>query len=151
MAIPNNEYFSFSDVCYEIYGRPAAAGDNLAQLISDADSYGGTWDPAYVGSKNNLLSFRNFQKLTFSRSPVRMDFDINGGTQWGSVTSNYPQLYFTGLGWCQVSPTSSTNGSETLTITCDYNNEGVDRSGMIYINDGNSNTIDAIYIYQTAY
>ena len=46
MAIPNNEYFSFTDVCYEIYGRPAAEGDNLAQLISDADSYGGTWDPA---------------------------------------------------------------------------------------------------------
>lgn len=40
-----------------VYGD-SAAGRNLVSAFTDAT---GTFDPAYVGSKNNLLNFRNYQ------------------------------------------------------------------------------------------
>lgn len=55
-TVPNTNTFSLQDVCTEIYGS-FSAGMNLIQCFTDAT---GTFDPAYVGSKNSLLNFRNY-------------------------------------------------------------------------------------------
>ncbi len=53
MAVPNTTTFTMSDV-------QAAVGDynNLSDLFKFADS--AQFDPAYAGSKDNLLNFRNY-------------------------------------------------------------------------------------------
>ena len=57
MAVPNTNTFSLWDVCNEIYSNHSA-GMNLVQCFADST---GTFDSAYVGSKNSLLNFRNYQ------------------------------------------------------------------------------------------
>jgi len=56
MAVPNTNTFSQRDVVNEIYG------DNSNRSLTDLFSAAtGTFDPNYVGSKNSLLNFRNYQ------------------------------------------------------------------------------------------
>ena len=61
MSVPNTSTFGLTDVTVEIYGD-IAAGRNLRQCFVDAT---GTFDPAYVGSKNSLYNFRNYQHTTY--------------------------------------------------------------------------------------
>lgn len=53
MSVPNTTTFSMQEVANEI-----GAGDNLVELFSLANDDG--FDPAYEGSKNSLLNFRNY-------------------------------------------------------------------------------------------
>jgi hypothetical protein len=57
--IPNTTTFRFSQVTMAVYGD-SASGRNLTSAFADAT---GTFDPAYVGSKTNLLNFRNYQAV----------------------------------------------------------------------------------------
>lgn len=61
MAVPNNDIFSFDEICDEIYGNHSPGKSSL-QMFIDAT---GVFDPNYVtnqwGTKNNLLNFRNYQ------------------------------------------------------------------------------------------
>jgi len=59
MSVPNATSFSLQDVTKEIYGSTVITG-NLKQCFIDAI---GTFDPAYVGSKNSLLNFRNYANI----------------------------------------------------------------------------------------
>lgn len=59
-TVPNTATFSLQDVCTAIYGS-YSAGMNLSQCFTDAT---GTFDPAYVGSKNSLLNFRNYSHVS---------------------------------------------------------------------------------------
>ena len=63
MAVPNNNTFSFDEICDEIYGNHTP-GKNSVQLFADAN---GIFDPDHVtnqwGYKNNLLNFRNYQHV----------------------------------------------------------------------------------------
>ena len=54
MAVPNNASFSMLDVINEIPG----AQNDLVECF--AESVDGGFDPAYKGSKNQLLNFRNY-------------------------------------------------------------------------------------------
>lgn len=56
-SVPNNTTFTFQDVTTAIYGD-IASGRNLTAAFTDAS--GGTFDSNYVGSKTNLLNFRNY-------------------------------------------------------------------------------------------
>lgn len=62
MSVPNTTTFGLTDVTVEIYGD-IAAGRNLRQCFIDAT---GVFDPNYVGSKDNLLNFRNYSKSTMN-------------------------------------------------------------------------------------
>ena len=59
MAVANGGYpFTQRDVVTEIYGD--SSNRSLTELFSAAT---GTFDPAYVGSKNSLYNFRNYQHI----------------------------------------------------------------------------------------
>ena len=61
MAVANGGYpFTQRDVVTEIYGD--SSNRSLTELFSAAT---GTFDTAYVGSKNNLYNFRNYQHTTY--------------------------------------------------------------------------------------
>lgn len=62
MSVPNTDNFSFTEVAAEVYGT-ASVGQNLRQAFIDAT---GTFDPNYVGSKDNLLNFRNYSNVTMN-------------------------------------------------------------------------------------
>lgn len=59
MSVPDTTTFNFFDVCDEIYGNHTS-GKTLTQAFTDAT---GTFDANYVGSKNSLYNFRNYQHL----------------------------------------------------------------------------------------
>ena len=59
MAVANGGFpFTQRDVVTEIYGD--SSNRSLTELFSAAT---GTFDPAYVGSKNSLYNFRNYQHI----------------------------------------------------------------------------------------
>ena len=61
MAVANGGFpFTQRDVVTEIYGD--SSNRSLTELFSAAT---GTFDPAYVGSKNSLYNFRNYQHTTY--------------------------------------------------------------------------------------
>lgn len=62
MAVADGGFpFTQRDVVTEIYGD--SSNRSLTELFSVAT---GTFDPAYVGSKNSLYNFRNYQHVIFS-------------------------------------------------------------------------------------
>lgn len=58
MAVPNTTTFSLLDVVAEIAGGPTSLQACFDNAIASA------FDPAYSGSKNSLLNFRNYNNLT---------------------------------------------------------------------------------------
>lgn len=64
MSVPNTDKFGMTDVTVEIYGD-IAAGRNLRQAFIDTNGVG-EFDTNYVGSKDNLLNFRNYAKTTMN-------------------------------------------------------------------------------------
>jgi len=71
MAVPNTDSFNQRDVVTEIYGD--SSDMTLTELFSAAV---GTFDSSYVGSKNSLYNFRNYQHII-----------PNGG--YGRLYNNY--------------------------------------------------------------
>ena len=63
MSVPNTTTFTFQDVTTEVYSD-INVGRNLVSAFVDAT---GTFDPSYVGSKNQLLNFRNYCQLSIIR------------------------------------------------------------------------------------
>lgn len=87
MAVPNTTTFSFFDVCVEIYGYHTA-GMNLPQAFTDAI---GIFDPAYVGSKNGLLCFRNYVHVPADVRLILHFMTVNVNTtklNWEFVVQN---------------------------------------------------------------
>ena len=72
--VPNTSTFRFSQVTMAVYGD-SASGRNLTSAFADAT---GTFDPSYVGSKTNLLNFRNY-KATLSCTPPAVGCSYQGG------------------------------------------------------------------------
>jgi len=58
MPVPNTDSFSQRDVVTEIYGD--SSNRSLTELYTAAIGY---FDPSYVGSKNSLYNFRNYQHV----------------------------------------------------------------------------------------
>lgn len=61
MAVPDTNTFSQRDVVTEIYGN--SSNRSLTELFAAAN---GTFDSRYVGSKNSLYNFRNYQHEVWS-------------------------------------------------------------------------------------
>lgn len=61
MSVPNTNTFTLQDVATEIYGDTNYSGKNLVQCFASAT---GTFDPNYVGSKNGLINFRNYNHIS---------------------------------------------------------------------------------------
>lgn len=53
MSVPNNDHFTLQDVVTDL----GCAGNLTACFAAAVDA---SFDPAYKGSKNNLLNFRNY-------------------------------------------------------------------------------------------
>ena len=60
MAVPNNTSFSLLDVINELPNSP----DDLLECFAISNDAG--FDPAYKGSKNQLLNFRNYNHNPFN-------------------------------------------------------------------------------------
>jgi len=58
MSVPDNDHFNQRDVVTEIYAD--GSDRSLTELYSAAN---GIFDPLYVGSKNSLYNFRNYQHM----------------------------------------------------------------------------------------
>jgi len=78
--VPDTNTFSFTDVKDEIEDNGGATTNSLVDAFTNANASG--FDPAYEGSKNSLLNFRNY---THCGVPFNQDFDTT--TQTGSPTS----------------------------------------------------------------
>jgi hypothetical protein len=99
--VPNTTTFTFQDVTTSVY-NDTAAGRNLTASFTAAT---GSFDPSYVGSKTNLLNFRNYQatppnySITFygatgySADPAFfIDYNTDGTSnymEWGTNNNTY--------------------------------------------------------------
>jgi hypothetical protein len=107
--VPNTTTFTLQNVTQAVY-NDTAAGRNLTQAFTDAT---GTFDPLYVGTKTNLLNFRNYQatySLTIYGSmptgandtSYDINYNTNGGSTYGyaatvSLTACNNMLTITGI------------------------------------------------------
>jgi hypothetical protein len=80
--VPNTTNFSFFDVTRAVYGD-TNAGRNLTSAFADAT---GTFDPAYVGSKTNLLNFRNYIATIYTYT------SLGNTTSTVTVCADYPNV-----------------------------------------------------------
>jgi hypothetical protein len=57
-SVPDTDSFSLFDVCEVV---SPSGGDDLISCFNESDS--GLFDPAYEGSLNSLLNFRNYGNI----------------------------------------------------------------------------------------
>lgn len=118
--VPNTNTFSLQDVIYVV------GGTSLVQAFANAVA--GGFDPAYVGSKNNLLNFRNYNTvfLRLNNTSVvfhndkTVNYNVNNFTVQHSGTYTYS--------WTTGTYFSYSKTGDVFTITCNYTNT----SGNIY-------------------
>ena len=132
MAVPNTTTFTLQDVTTEIYGNNNS-GKNLNQCFADAN---GTFDSNYVGGKNSLYNFRNYQNVNIISS--KFGYLYNGYAK--SSSNNLAPA-----GW--HIPTESewetlklylSNNCGGLKSTISYN--AIDTIGWAFPNTGASNS-----------
>ena len=117
MAVPNTTTFTLQNVVNEV--NPTT--DDLVDCFSDANP--ADFDPAYEGSKNSLLNFRNYGAApppsnTLTISPTSQAVSQPAGGFTITVTSNTSWAYSDNQTWIAGTPTSgSGNGSISVTYT----------------------------------
>lgn len=92
--VPNTDTFSFLDVKNEIESNGGATTNSLVDAFANANASG--FDPAYEGSKNSLLNFRNY-----GHCAVNFNQSFSTTTQTGSpasifINSTEDKLYLIG-------------------------------------------------------
>jgi hypothetical protein len=113
-SIPNTTNFSLQDVKNVVHQN-----DLASCLIYAVDAY---FDPAYKGSKNNLLNFRNYQEPYISCSPTSCRYHNNKVPYDSpSTTVSYAQGTYT-YSWTTGSHFTYSKSGNTFTITCNGNN-----------------------------
>src|SRR5690606_4436084 len=70
--VPDTNTFSFTDVKDEIENNGGATTNSLVDAFTNANDAG--FDPAYEGSKNALLNFRNYTHIPFYETGDSYDF-----------------------------------------------------------------------------
>src|SRR5690606_21870736 len=89
--VPDTNTFSFTDVKDEIENNGGATTNSLVDAFTNANASG--FDPAYEGSKNALLNFRNY---THCGLILNQDFDTTSQTGFPNsvyVTSDGSKMY----------------------------------------------------------
>jgi hypothetical protein len=121
-SVPNNTVFSLQDVKNVI--NVASLADMFTYSV---DAY---FDPAYKGSKNNLLNFRNYTEPYISCNPTSVVFHYNGIVYNGSniTTVSYAKGTISSVTWATGTHFSYTNVGDVFTITCN----GTNTSGTIW-------------------
>jgi hypothetical protein len=129
MSIPNTNTFSLNDVRVEV---GLAANTNLIACFAAANN--SFFDPAYVGTKDRLSNFRNYNGAanTLSVSPgtftrTSAAFNVNA-----NITSNTTWSVSDNAAWLSFSP-SSGSGNGVLSISGTVNGTGITRIGTITI------------------
>lgn len=115
-SVPNNTVFSLQDVKNVI--NVASLADMFTYSV---DAY---FDPAYKGSKNNLLNFRNYTEPYISCNPTSVVFHYNGIVYNGSniTTVSYAKGTISSVTWATGTHFSYTNVGDVFTITCNGTN-----------------------------
>lgn len=130
--VPNNTTFSMRDVCDEM--GLSYAGRTLTSLFSSANPNG--FDPAYVGSKNSLLNFRNYDHTPVANfltiSPESQNFTYDGGTFTITVSSNISWTVDSST-WISTSPLSGSNNGSVFVEVSSNQASSNNRSGEIQI------------------
>jgi hypothetical protein len=115
-SVPNNTVFSLQDV------------KNVINVVSLADmftySVDAYFDPAYKGSKNNLLNFRNYTEPFISCSPTSVIFHYNVTVYYNSniCTVSYAKGTISSVTWATGTHFSKSNVGDVYTITCNGSN-----------------------------
>jgi hypothetical protein len=136
MSVPNTNTFTLQDVTGEI---GIIGVDSLQECFDNANSAG--FDPAYAGSKNQLLNFRNYNHSASGNSvqvsPTGKLLDDQAQSFNLVITTSPAGLSWTssnlGNSWITITP-SSGSGSQTVSVAVTANNTGVTRNGTAQIN-----------------
>lgn len=132
--VPDNFTFTMQDVCDEM--NLSYAGRTLQNLFNNANDNG--FDPAYVGNKDRLTNFRNYDHnpgvpfLTIT--PDTYQFGYDGGSKTFVVSTND--------GTYTIGPTPIWLGTSNVTSTsfniiCSTNSSSSQRSGTVTISTNN--------------
>lgn len=130
MAVPDTTTFQETDVFTEL-GLPINGTNGLVQCFAAADP--AQFDPAYEGSKNSLLNFRNYGGVVpfLDIVPTEIQVGVLGFNFQITITSNISWTVTDNAPWISVSPSAgSGNGSVTVTYTT---NPGASREGTITV------------------
>lgn len=129
-SVPDTNTFSLDDVRV-VLGLPP--GISLIQCFANADDAG--FDPAYEGSKNSLLNFRNYAKQatnTLSVDPTSGSTDQTSGSTQLFVYSNTDWTATSTQAWLTITPDPTTgNGNANFTVSWTANTGSSPRSGSI--------------------
>lgn len=142
MSVPNTSTFSMSNVKTEL----TLGGYVNNDLISMFSFANGIFDPSYVGSKNNLLNFRNYNHGVLACSTAYLLFEDNGAETSVIIDTNTKANYANPVAsdsWIHV-----TTFNNTWYVSCDYLASPASRNGSIQIKDSNGYLYDTLYIYQ---
>lgn len=140
MAVPNTTTFNLINVIDAITGSQ----DDLVECF--AESTPTAFNPAYSGSKNSLLNFRDYNETVYvlSISPSfhyatgeasSFTIAISTALSWSSSDSAI---------WISRSPSTGT-GNGTMTVSLSENATGGPRSGTVTITVTGQSEICTIY------
>jgi len=131
MAIPNTSSGWSLDTSRAQLGQSTTT--SLAACIAAGNSQGG-WDPAYSGSKNSLLNFRNYGGAgTVSVSPTSISFGQGTPSSNVDVISNTTWTVTDNMTWITVSPTDGSDFGNFTVAVNSTNPSSFSRSGTVTV------------------
>jgi hypothetical protein len=133
MPVPNTNNFSLLDVTNELPGSE----NSLAECFLAAVN--GQFDPAYEGSRNSLLNFRNFRAFveTLTITPVSRTFDANSHTLFVTVTSSTGWSAIDNASWISINSPSGGLGNGSFSVNISSNPTNTARNGTITVSTTN--------------
>lgn len=114
MAVPDTNTFSFNDVKSNVTGSP----DDLVQAFANATP--ALFDPAYSGSKDSLLNFRNYDAAT--PTTVALSFRVSAELACEMAPGTVSNYYV--YGSFNSSDRLYTNSSATVYATSGMYSDG---------------------------
>ena len=134
MAVPNTDSFSLQDVENEIAGTQGS----LTALFAASNE--ALFDPAYKGSKNSLMNFRNYNSVTYGflynlAAILHANFPIPG---WHIPSSGEWNALIADLGGSTV---SGGHLKEMGLISWDTPNTGADNSSGLSFRGGGTRDV----------
>ena len=91
MAVPDTTNFHLTDVFTEL-GLPINGTNGLVQCFAAADP--AQFDPAYEGSKNSLLNFRNYGAGSVQSFLIHLTPFMSSGAACAHILTDTTMYYF---------------------------------------------------------